>query len=1616
MIDETGEIVVDPTQEMGGVDQKLVSKPNEVIANEVVESKFGGIPVEDSPPEELAASKFGGIPIEPASKFGGIPVDINAPIPIQPGDFQRVNQNVLNNVVTVNSKDLEGKQVAEDGERERLAMQDLAYERFPAEIVDNWKESPIDFWEADDFYDWSAVVPLGGLVEGGKALKILNISQKVEAGEEITPSENEMFTEFVDRQLEMNVRGMTFGAKFRYYGAPLPAFMTEFLMTGGVGKAAQASVTKAASEFAKRSALAAATTTTVGRVARVAAQSAAMVPMTVGNYGDIRLGGFNVTDKGQILFREAKESPAISALRAFGYTAAEVASELSGATIAKYLINPVAGKLKTPLIGAMNQLPETLKSGLYQAYKKIKPNATISKVFTNAGWNGMLAELGEERVADVLRETVNLTLNEGYTFDQVLEGITPSKEQLLLEASLIGTVGSVKTTAEVVTNRLMGKGKISKETQEIINNLLVSEQQAFIDNELQVETEAEAVAREVLESETLQAEVEDEARTGKQVIKQASLNAYEEFKQGTVDTLVKVREKAVKELKRQRNVLMKNNPKVAKIIAAAGGINVQSIVEELGFDKADLMAINKAAGQTVFRVKGGSAFDDIDYQALELPYFDSVVETDGFLSPENLVGFIEQLIANPKLAVNAETQLQIDEYNQEIEMQEDMGDIDLQNFYENIEVQSDPVAELGVLERTPLAELENVIDEYYPTMTAADLEAAVNDAREFESLEGDFQFPVIDEVVQTQTEAALIGQQEAVAPSESIFRNTYYDWLDQLGALGDLSLEAQRRGLETPDGENLNLLYRMYAGVAGMSTQLVVANTYKMNQDGAVEITGNGLKPILEDFDNLTMIVEQDRAVRELDLKEYLVARRYIYDLEGIEEVEVTEEQKIASAVVLDRIAQKYGEKMIWFDSTANEIYAYQTRVLEMLVASGVMSQETFKEMTTTHSNYIPFQRVLDEEYGEYGSSYNNQLFNNATLSRVVKKIIGSDKKVKDPIQSIIKNTFRIADIAWQNRVARSIASLADVVPEYIEKVKMPMDKIVQSDGTTTYRPSKIIPKDLLVVSVEGKKQFYKIDPAIKKALDQMQPPQISFLEKFFSMPASILRAGATIAPDFWIANFFRDNFSALIQSEGRPIPFVDPIRGLASIMGNGELYQQWMKSGGSFNSYMELTDNGVAKAQKELLKPEGRIARYLKNPLRAPSEAGLAVEQSVRIGVFAAAKRQGKSDLAAALESRDATLDFSRGGSIPKKINRYIPFFNVGMQGADKLYRTFKERPKATSMWALSTITLPSIMITGYYLYGASDEDKQEYLEIPQWQKDIYWVYKIDGEWKATPKPFSLGFIFGSVPERFMNWMASEGKEEGYDFWIGLVKGMATSVSPVYSVTALFPPALKVYAESISNYNFFRGRSVYPEWLDDLPPEDRVTAGTSETAKEVGKLLDVSPALLDNALRGTIASSAKYVTTAGDFIINETKKWNGELVPEDPDDISDNIIMSRFRIRQPMSESIEAFYELSNQVTMVKNKLNRLKGEERAEYRQENNIIIDNITFVQKGVKQIGEINKRIARVREDKTMNSADKADKIKQLNERKLQIATSRNERFLRYIRELAVFQDAEKEVQE
>jgi hypothetical protein len=1558
------------------------------------------------------ASKFGGIPTDSTqpsaqSKFGGLPVD-NSPYTPEPAQQSYILKG-----------DERFGDIFDEREKEIESTIKLARERFGTQQVSEWLASPITISDAGEFNTWADVLPAGGVKSGYDMLKIESISSDLREGKEVSDANRKILDAYIDKMLEKEVRGMSFGGKFRYYGAQMPAFMTEFVATGGYGKLAQKAVVEGVKAKVKSNVLA----QVAGATARVATQTALMLPMNAKNYGQLRLAeGLEITDAGETIFAEANKSPAKTALMAYLYTASEVASELSGAATLKYLDGTgIKKKMMTKAADQLNKLDPRIRNGLVKAYRKLKPHAAVKDLFTRAGYNGMLLELGEERIADVLRETVNLTLEDGYTFEDVLKGISVDMEQLLLEGSLIATVGGGRAGFGMAVNALVNDGKAKAEAIEIVNNMTESERQEMIDEKLQLDEDPVKSATQGLGPISIDS-------TGKPTVKQKMLDFWDNWQNKSMDNIRDAKKGLVKQVKKEIKEIRKENTTLLKQIHDLGGINIAEVRSILGdrFETNEeffdfVKEYNKKArrltgGKNIIRTKGDGVDSLEIYQKLngDNDIFDMslfAVLTDRGTFPDDssyAYTVLKTMFDNPDLIGNFKPNSEIVDLQaklKELEVTEDkamaeymqsLQDENLQEFIEENEIE---IPE-GTTPQEYLLE-EGLLED---SVSQEDFDASMAELNDFIGSEYKPLSQIMDEH-QVQGESSK-KTEEVIASQKSIFRSWYYKLVDSYGALIDLGKAAQKRGYKT----KVDRLVRLYAGIAGMSHEMINYNTFEMDDNGNLQVTGIGLKEILDLFDTQIYEIEPDKAIREQDLTDYLIARRYYQDLYDMEGVKVSDKQIEDSIAKLDYLHQKYGGEMHTFDSTAQELYEYQRRVLQLLVSSGVMSQKQYDAMLDKHENYIPFQRELDAEYGYMGGTmFGNKMFSDASLSRAIKEIKGSDLDVKDPIRSMMSNTFRIVDLAWQNRVARELSMLSKVMPEYIAKTKPPMQKI-EVDGKKVFRPvpKKAMPKNMIVVYNKGKKEYYEADEHLIEGLMSMTQTSLQGWLKLATLPTMTLRTGATITPEFMSNNFIRDVLGSFIYSQGK-VTFVDALKGLTARIGRNELYHKWRMSGGSFNSHIGMTDKSLEEAHRQLIREDGKLAKFFKAPISPLLKASEVVEQSVRIGAYLSAKKNGKSDAEAGMQSRDITIDFGRAGTVGRQINKFVPFFNAGVQGVDKMVRAFSEKPLATTMYATATITVPSILITGYYLFAAPEEERQQYLNIPQWERDLFWCLIIDGVQYRVPKPFTIGYTFGSMPERFMTWAYTTNQQGADELFYEVAKNSIGSVSPITDPTALATPLFRTYLELSANWDFFRGQNIFPKWLEDMPPEEQKTRYTSEIAMAVGEKLNYSPAKIDKIVTGLTGGSGQYVLDAGDLIVNQVKKWNGEDIAERPARLADRPLLGNFAKDAPIGNSTQVaqdFYDLTNTLRGVVRTYNDLKGEERQEYFEENKALLNSKGYLNAKLKHIRNLNRMRNVIFDDLSMTGAEKKEALRPLDE---QISVAATQGMIHFINKLEQLQE-------
>jgi hypothetical protein len=474
---------------------------------------------------------------------------------------------------------------------------------------------------------------------------------------------------------------------------------------------------------------------------------------------------------------------------------------------------------------------------------------------------------------------------------------------------------------------------------------------------------------------------------------------------------------------------------------------------------------------------------------------------------------------------------------------------------------------------------------------------------------------------------------------------------------------------------------------------------------------------------------------------------------------------------------------------------------------------------------------------------------------------------------------------------------------------------------THIFRPSPFAPKGNVITVVEkGKPTYYEVHEDIYRTFQALDKETANALIRVLAIPSRLLRAGATLSPEFMARNPARDQLAAFIYSKYGFVPGVDFMRGVSHMVKGSETYWNWKKSGGEHAALVSMDREYLQKNLADLVKEKttGEIAKtIIRHPidsLRMLSEVG---EQGTRIGEFAKGlKREGTGKAAiqaAGFASREVTLDFQRMGAKTKAVNMLIAFWNAQIQGPDKMIRAFKENPMTTTARVVASITIPSVVL------AIVNHDDPRWKEIPRWQKDLFWIVLTKDHVWRIPKPFELGILFGTLPERFVDYALTKNPR-AFD---QIIQTIAGGAAPGYIPTVMNP-----FIESFANKSTFTGRPLIPRNRESVLAPYQYQPYTTEVAKKIGRYIGklpvvgdtsaASPAEIENLIRGWTGGLGMYALTAADKALRVAGIAPGRVAPSAT--LSDIPFVKGFAVRYPSSdaESIQRFYDGYGKVSQL--------------------------------------------------------------------------------------------------
>lgn len=654
--------------------------------------------------------------------------------------------------------------------------------------------------------------------------------------------------------------------------------------------------------------------------------------------------------------------------------------------------------------------------------------------------------------------------------------------------------------------------------------------------------------------------------------------------------------------------------------------------------------------------------------------------------------------------------------------------------------------------------------------------------------------------------------------------------------------------------------------------------------------------------------------------------------IEGLTDVEMDDARALLKSRRLLNIAEKGGSAKgegtpdLWrqaiadgeanprVKAAADAVNALHRDLLEMRYKAGLLTEDEYQKILGSDDFYTPFVKSVAEDI----TSTPNLTLPDAKVggfnvfSKGVKRMDRNTQTLAntaDPFEMATLSASRTFRDVRKQEVINSLMELADAGA-------LPFVRQVKGDPTQPLAANQF--KQIR----DGKTRIYSVDdPDMLRAIAGRDAQTDYFGKALLQGMKNVLTAGITLNPVFSLVNVARDVALSGIQrpdfarglkeaalgagvggvggaalGEDRDLegmvknfakgagigagaglyakPLAQTLKAIGDItLGdkdlfrrffNDEDYKEFLRQGGSTEGFYARSPEDAKRVLDELRKKKVDL-RTIVNPrswVDALRFIGSVGEQSTRVAAYRQSIKAGKTPLEAIVDAQDRTLRFANVGAGTKQLAAVTPFWNAKAQGWDKLIRMLKN-PKTYGA-GLTAITAPTISL--WFI----NKDNPEYWERPQWERDLFWLVPIPDskEFFRVPKPFEIGYLFGSAFERVLDYAAQRGEIESAAPQTAepgrtLARSAASMVAGSFEGTLPAPPIIDIPLQIAANYDLFRGRRITQR--PDLPTELQGGANTSALARILSQY-GVSPEKTDFVVRellGTAGEEGLKLSTA---------------------------------------------------------------------------------------------------------------------------------------------------------
>lgn len=674
--------------------------------------------------------------------------------------------------------------------------------------------------------------------------------------------------------------------------------------------------------------------------------------------------------------------------------------------------------------------------------------------------------------------------------------------------------------------------------------------------------------------------------------------------------------------------------------------------------------------------------------------------------------------------------------------------------------------------------------------------------------------------------------------------NFIINWVDRLAANFINPLHAFEKAFKYAQGlrgidevlpaNDPIILSRILNGIDGKYGEILKNGMIDGENNVLKDAEGNpkNLKWLLAPLDNTDMAsIKKDMD----DTIAFMLAKRTIElakrfnnknkQLVGVGEWGITDLETAHKA--LNEFEAGDPKRLARIEEAANRYKEFANDILRYAVDKGRMSEEQYNEIKENNDEYVALHRYLqtepDEEIIAYPRSGGKELGSKAEITHKVK---GSTKAIENPYASILDILYKAVREADRNEVMQAFRNmLVDPKQENPGNPKRLADiGIIGVKGD----------KEAIPIFMKGKPEYWIFQKDIYRQLKafDLDPYRVPGILR---MPGQVLRFATVHFPTFAGRNWLRDLQDRMIKSTTGS--------GIKELWGNKEDWNAIARAGGLNSGYylkskdhyyglMTEAMDGMAKNKNILVVDPVR----LKHVWHKYEDLLYKGETSNRVAEYRSAmkkaKDQGMDDynamIFASFKARDL-VDFAVAGHWMRVINQIIPFSNAAVQGLRSGYVSAKTKFFGWNGFAARMLAYSVIPgVAAWYYNNRTKEDKDRYKEIPPYQRDMFWNFRIGpNKWMSLPKPYELALPQAGI-DRALSYIYADDKK-AFDGYGADVRKLLLPVDEG-NLTGPFQPII----ESMVNYDFFRDHTVIPTKENTLDLSMRHT----ETASRLGQLL----------------------------------------------------------------------------------------------------------------------------------------------------------------------------------